>query len=146
MKTIKRSALVARRPALLYALVNDIDSYPGFVPGCTAARIVERRPDEIIARLEVRRGLLHTHFTTRNRLQPEHAVHMQLVEGPFKQLAGEWRFTPVGDEGCRIDFELRFEFSNPLKAALFEPLFEQTLGELLRAFVARAQQLPAAPA
>jgi ribosome-associated toxin RatA of RatAB toxin-antitoxin module len=87
----------------------------------------------------VRRGLLHTEFTTRNQLDPERSVHMELVEGPFKVLEGSWQFSPVASNGCRIDFRLRFQFANPLKSALFEPLFEQAQADLVRAFVARAQ-------
>ena len=95
-----------------------------------------------MARLAVRRGPLRTEFTTRNRLDPDRSVHMQLVEGPFKVLEGSWDFTPVASNGCRIDFRLRFQFSNALKSALFEPLFEDAQAELVRAFVARAQSLP----
>ena len=93
----------------------------------------------MVARLAVRRGPLRTEFTTRNRLDPGRSVHMQLVEGPFRVLEGHWSFTPVASNGCRIDFSLRFQFSNALKSALFEPLFEETAAALVRAFVARAQ-------
>ncbi|MFT3905266.1 MAG: type II toxin-antitoxin system RatA family toxin [Steroidobacteraceae bacterium] len=140
MRTVKRTALVARPPALVYELVNDIRSYPQFVPGCTAAEVLSESAHEVVARLSVKRGVLSTHFTTRNRLKPHHSVHMHLVEGPFKQLEGDWQFHAAGAAGCKIDFTLRFQFSNALKAALFEPLFEQTMGDLLRAFVKRAQQ------
>ena len=68
---------------------------------------------------------------------------MRLLSGPFRTLEGDWSFTPVASNGCRIEFALRFEFSNALKSALFEPLFEETAGSLVRAFAARAQSLPA---
>ena len=142
MREMHRTSLVARLPGVVYRVVNDIEHYPEFVPGCTSARVLEQREREIVARLEVRRGPLRTHFTTRNRLDPDRAVHMQLVEGPFKVLEGAWLLSPVASTGCRIDFTLRFQFSNALKSALFEPLFEQAQAELVRAFVARAQSLP----
>ena len=143
MRDVTRSALVARRPALLYRLVEEVERYPEFVPGCTAAQVLERGDNQMIARLAVRRGLLRTEFTTRNVLDPGHSVHMHLVQGPFRVLEGHWSFTPVASNGCRIEFSLRFEFSNALKSALFDPLFEQTAGSLVRAFAVRAQQLPA---
>ncbi|HEV7985259.1 MAG TPA: type II toxin-antitoxin system RatA family toxin [Steroidobacteraceae bacterium] len=139
---MSRTSLVARAPNVVYQLVDDIERYPEFVPGCTAAEVLERNEQQVVARIAVRRGLLHTHFTTRNRLDPGRGVYMQLVEGPFKVLEGSWHFSPVASNGCRIDFKLRFQFSNPLKSALFEPLFEQAQSELVRAFVARAQSLP----
>jgi len=137
-----RSSLVARPPAVLYQLVDDIGRYPEFVPGCTAAQVLERNEYEVVARLTVRRGPLHTHFTTRNRLDPGRSVQMELVEGPFKVLAGRWSFTPVASNGCRIELQLRFQFASVVKSVLFDALFEDTQSELVRAFVARAQSLP----
>jgi ribosome-associated toxin RatA of RatAB toxin-antitoxin module len=139
MREMTRTSLVARMPRVVYQLVDDIERYPEFVPGCTAAEVLERSDQIVVARLVVRRGLLHTEFTTRNQLDPERSVHMELVEGPFKVLEGSWQFSPVASNGCRIDFRLRFQFANPLKSALFEPLFEQAQADLVRAFVARAQ-------
>jgi len=143
MRDVTRSALVARPPAMLYRVVEEVERYPDFVPGCTLAQVLERDGNTVVARLAVSRGLLSTEFTTRNTMDPGRSVHMHLVEGPFRMLEGHWSFTPVAGNGCRIEFALRFEFSNALKSALFEPLFEDTAATLLRAFVARAQSLPA---
>jgi ribosome-associated toxin RatA of RatAB toxin-antitoxin module len=142
MREVIRSALVAQPPSLMYRLVEDVERYPEFVPGCTEARILERQEQQMLARLAVRRGPLHTQFTTRNVLEPDRAVQMHLVEGPFRVLEGRWSFVPIGAQGCRIELKMRFQFSNPLKSALFDPLFEETAASLVRAFVARAQSLP----
>jgi len=143
MREMTRSALVARPPAMLYQLVEDVERYPEFVPGCTSAQVLERGEHDMLARLAVRRGPLRTEFTTRNQLDPGRGVHMHLVEGPFRVLEGQWSFTPVASNGCRIQLSLRFQFSNALKSALFDPLFEETAAALVRAFVARAQTTPA---
>jgi ribosome-associated toxin RatA of RatAB toxin-antitoxin module len=143
MREMTRSALVTRPPALLYQLVEEVERYPEFVPGCTSAQVLERADGQMLARLAVRRGPLRTEFTTRNQLDPGRGVHMQLVEGPFRVLEGQWNFTPIASNGCRIQLSLRFQFSNALKSALFDPLFEETAASLVRAFVARAQSLPA---
>jgi ribosome-associated toxin RatA of RatAB toxin-antitoxin module len=143
MREMTRSALVARSPELVYQLVEDVERYPEFVPGCTEATVLERSGRELVARLAVRRGPLRTEFTTRNSLEPGRSMHMDLVDGPFRMLEGDWTFTPVGTNGCRIELSLRFQFSNILKSALFEPLFEETAASLVRAFVSRAQSMPA---
>jgi ribosome-associated toxin RatA of RatAB toxin-antitoxin module len=143
MREFTRSALVARPPEILYRLVEDVERYPEFVPGCTEAKVLERGEQEMLARLAVRRGPLHTAFTTRNTLDPGRGVHMHLVEGPFRLLEGHWSFTPIAAHGCRIELAMRFQFSNALKSTLFDPLFEETAASLVRAFVARAQSLPA---
>jgi ribosome-associated toxin RatA of RatAB toxin-antitoxin module len=139
MREVKRSALVAQPPGRMFALINDIERYPDFVPGCTHARIESQAPGEIVATLGVRKGPLNTELTTRNTLELDRRVHMSLVEGPFRMLEGEWTLTPVGEAGCRVDLVMRFAFKNAMSAMIFEPLFEQTAASLVDAFVARAR-------
>jgi ribosome-associated toxin RatA of RatAB toxin-antitoxin module len=142
MREVKRSALVNRPPAEVFGLINDIESYPQFLPWCTHAQVLSRSQHEIIATIGVRQGALHGEFTTRNTLDPDHTIRLQLVSGPFRTLEGEWRLTPVDAHGCRVELTMRFAFSNRLTAMLFEPLFAQTIGSLVDAFVARARSLP----
>jgi ribosome-associated toxin RatA of RatAB toxin-antitoxin module len=139
MRELKRSALVAQPPARLYAIISDVERYPDFVPGCTHAKIESRSEHEVIATVGVRRGALSTQFTTRNELEPDRRVTMNLVRGPFRMLHGEWLLTPIGNEGCRVDLTMRFAFSNPVSAVIFEPLFAESVGALVDAFVARAR-------
>jgi len=124
----------------MYALINDIERYPEFVPGCSAARVVSRSDSEVVATLNIKRGPLKAEFTTRNLLEPDRRVLMQLVSGPFRVFEGLWTLTALGDLGCRVELEMRFEFSNRVTGALFEPLFEDTAGSLVDAFVKRARE------
>ena len=140
MREVKRSALIAEPPSKMYALINDIERYPEFVPGCSAARIVSRTDSEIVATLDIRRGPLRAEFTTRNLLEPDRRVLLQLVSGPFRVFEGLWTLTPLGELGCRVELELRFEFANRVAGALFEPLFEDTASSLVDAFVKRARE------
>jgi ribosome-associated toxin RatA of RatAB toxin-antitoxin module len=141
MRTVHRSALVARPPARMFALINDIESYPQFVPWCTSARIESRSDAQIVATLGVRRGPLRTEFTTRNVLEPGHAIRMTLERGPFSALEGAWTLAPVGELGTRVELALRFAFKSSFAASVFEPLFEETAAALLDAFVLRARSL-----
>jgi len=139
MREVKRSALIAESPARIYALVNDIERYPEFVPWCTAARVDARKEREVVATLTLKRGPVKSEVTTRNLLEPDKRVLMQLVSGPFRVLEGLWTFTALGDLGCRVELEMRFEFANRLTNALFAPLFEDTAASLVDAFVNRAR-------
>ncbi len=140
MREVKRSALVAEPPAKMYALINDIERYPEFVPGCSAARVLSRTASEVMATLNLKRGPLHAEFTTRNLLEPDRRVLMQLVSGPFRVLEGLWTLSSLGELGCRVELEMRFEFSNRVAGALFEPFFEDTAASLVDAFVKRARE------
>ena len=141
MREVKRSALVGRPPAVLFALITDIESYPLFLPWCTHARIDSRSATQIVATLGVRQGRLHGEFTTRNTLEPESHVHLQLVSGPFRTLEGSWELAPIEGGGCRVELRMRFAFKNALTGLLFESQFAATVGSLVDAFVARARTL-----
>lgn len=138
MREVKRSALVNKPPAEVFALINDIESYPEFLPWCTHARVQSRSDSQILATIGVRRRGLKGEFTTRNTLEPGRSIRMELVSGPFRTLQGEWRLTPI-ESGCRVELTMRFAFNNPLSALLFESLFAETIGSLVDAFVARAR-------
>jgi|SRR5215469_6179728 ribosome-associated toxin RatA of RatAB toxin-antitoxin module len=141
MREVKRSALVNKPPAVVFGLINDIESYPQFLPWCTHARVLSRSPTEIVATIGVRQGALHGEFTTRNTLDADSSIRLELVSGPFRTLQGEWRLTPI-DTGCRVELTMRFAFSNRLTGLLFEPKFAETIGSLVDAFVARARAMP----
>jgi ribosome-associated toxin RatA of RatAB toxin-antitoxin module len=142
MREVKRSALINKAPAEVFALINDIESYPQFLPWCTKARIESRSGSEMVATLGVRQGALHGEFTTRNTLEPPHRVHMQLLSGPFRHLEGEWRLTPIEGGGCRVELSMLFAFRNPFAALVLEPKFAATIGSLVEAFSTRARSQP----
>jgi len=124
----------------MFALINDIERYPEFVPWCAAARVDSRKETEVVASLTIRRGPLRVEFTTRNLLEPDKRVLMQFVSGPFRVLEGLWTLTPLGELGCRVELEMRFEFANRIAGTLFESLFEDTAGQLVDAFIKRARE------
>ena len=144
MREVRRTALIGQAPERMFALINDIESYPQFLPWCTSAHVQSRSERELIASIGVRRGPLITQFTTRNELTANRHIAMRLVSGPFRTLEGDWSFTPVAapeQSGCRVDLLLRFAFANRLTGMVIEPLFEQTVVSLVDAFVARARAL-----
>ena len=141
MREIMRSALVGHSAERLYELINDVERYPEFLPWCVRAAVESRTEEQVVATLAISRGPLRTEFTTRNELVPGREVRMHLERGPFDTLAGSWSLVPIGAAGCRVTLTLRFEFSNRITAALFEPIFEQTAASLVDAFVARAKSV-----
>jgi ribosome-associated toxin RatA of RatAB toxin-antitoxin module len=145
MRQIRRSVLVAASPERMFELINDVERYPQFVPGCAAAEVLERGNDSLRARLTVGSGALRTSFVTRNRLQAPHAIDMELDEGPLRSLSGKWRLTPVAAGemiGCRVDLDLEFEVKGGLMGLALAPMIERIAGSLVDAFVARARQSP----
>ncbi len=140
MKEVKRSALVPYTAEQMFALVEDIERYPQFLPWVAAAQLLERSPSELVGRLEMHRAGMREIFTTRNVLTPHREITLALVAGPFRTLAGRWSFEPIGeDRGTRVSLSIRFEFANPMLSLLLSRSFERSCNELVDAFVARAR-------
>ncbi|MGI9330467.1 MAG: type II toxin-antitoxin system RatA family toxin [Gammaproteobacteria bacterium] len=138
MREVKRSAIVPHSPQAMFDLVADVERYPEFVPGCVGAKLLSRDELELTGSLELSVGPLKSAFTTRNKLSPPHDMSLELLEGPFKSLQGDWHFEALGDAGCRIELSMRFAFSDPVKDMLLGPAFEQSCNRLVDAFVTRA--------
>jgi ribosome-associated toxin RatA of RatAB toxin-antitoxin module len=125
----------------MFALVDDVGRYPEFLPWCTAGRAEEVSATERLATVKVARGVLQAEFTTRNTLQPDAQIHMQLVHGPFRDLTGLWRFDALGARGCKVQFRVQFEFKNRITAAAFNAVFETLCATIVDAFAQRAQKI-----
>lgn len=125
----------------MFALVNDIVRYPEFVPDCVAADIISQQNNMIQAFIEVEKLGFKKSFTTINHLRAPHSMDMRLLEGPFKHLVGEWRFTPLSENSCKISFDLEFEFKNKLLNVAFTPIFKEVMINMVNAFTNRARQI-----
>jgi ribosome-associated toxin RatA of RatAB toxin-antitoxin module len=141
MKQIARSAIVEHSAAEMYALVEEVEAYPRFLPWCAAAEVHSRTPEETRATLTVGVGGLHHSFTTRNRNRAGEAIEMQLIEGPFRRFQGDWRFVPLGPRACRIEFTLQYEFSSRTLGRVLAPLFDGIADSMVDAFVRRAAEV-----
>lgn len=140
MRTIHRSATVLYTPAEMFELVNDIESYPRFLPWCRSARVLQRDEGQIRACLAIAKGRVEKSFTTLNVLQKDRQIDVQLVEGPFRKLDGLWRFEPAGD-GCHVTLDMSFELASRIMAVTLGPVFNQAANMLVDAFVKRAREI-----
>ena len=139
MIEIRRSAIVRRTPAQMFDLVNDVAAYPRRFSWCAGARVLAREDGLLTAQLELRIGGFTQVFTTRNTLAPPQRIGMQLVEGPFRHLAGVWDFVALGDEGCRVSLALDFEYTG-LMAPVMRAGFQKLADRLVDEFCAEARR------
>jgi ribosome-associated toxin RatA of RatAB toxin-antitoxin module len=141
VKTITRSAIVPHSAEAMYALVEDIECYPRFLPWCSEAIVHERHPGETRATLAVSLSGLRQSFTTRNENQPGEAIDMRLERGPFRAFFGAWRFRPLSTHSCEIEFTLEYEMASRPLGKLLEPLFDRIANTMVDAFTRRADEV-----
>lgn len=141
MREVVRSALMPYSVAQMYEIVNNVTDYPRFLPWCVNSEIVTSSFEEMVARLYLAKGGIWQSFTTRNKLDAPHHIHISLVDGPFALLEGDWHFTQLGDDGCKIDMNLKFDFDNRLMNAALGKVFTAAVDKLVDAFCERADEL-----
>ena len=141
LQTVSRSALVPYAASEMYALVADVEKYPGFLPWCRDARVREPGEDTVEASLEIGRGPIRKSFTTRNTMVPDSRIDIGLVDGPFKHLQGRWEFMTLDGAGSRIALNLEFELSNALLRRTLGPVFSEIANTMVDAFCRRAKEL-----
>lgn len=145
MARVERSALLAFEPAQLLALVEDVERYPEFLPGCTSAAVEQRQGALVHARLGFRISGLSDSFATENLSRVEddgaHALRMRLLRGPFRQLNGEWRFQPLGEGASKASLRVELDFGPRALESLFGSQMERAVSGVIAAFKARAEAI-----
>lgn len=141
MAHINKSVEVPYTAAEMFALVDDIESYPRFLPWCRSTRVLSRDSDEVRASIELAKGKVSKSFTTCNRFQHNKMIEIRLLEGPFRHLEGFWRFEALGEKACKVSMDMDYEFSNTLLRMAVGPVFTQVANSLVDAFSKRAMEV-----
>ena len=124
-----------------FEVVDQIDAYSEFLPWCAESRVLQRTETEVIATLVLAKSGIRQSFTTKNQLMRPNVIGLSLVDGPFQQLEGGWVFDALGDAGCKISLEMRFEFSSKLMDQTFGRVFGVAADRMVDAFTARLDDL-----
>lgn len=141
MTSITRSALVMYSAEQMYNLVNDVESYPQFLPGCAATELISQTDEELVASLTISKVGVNQTFTTRNKLHFPERMELSLVDGPFSRFVGIWHFQRLSDEACKVTFDMDFEVNNKLAGIALGVVFKQMATTMVDSFVSRAQQV-----
>jgi ribosome-associated toxin RatA of RatAB toxin-antitoxin module len=141
MTTIHRSAIVPYSAHQMFELVADIPSYPKFLPWCGGARINSTQGDEVIAAIDIAYSGVHRTFSTRNLLQRDKMMEIQLLEGPFSYLQGFWQFKALDEQSCKISLDMEFDVANRIVGLALTPVFSNIANQLVDRFHRRATEL-----
>ncbi len=141
MAMVSKTALVPYTAEQMFGLTDAVEHYPEFLPWCGGATIIFRDTAVTRATIIINYRGIRQSFSTENRKTPPELMTLTLIDGPFRKLDGEWMFTPLGRDGCRIDFKLQYEFSSMLLEKLIGPVFGYIADTLVDAFISRAERL-----
>lgn len=139
MAVVHKSVLVAYSAEQMFELVDKVEDYPKFLPWCGGVTVKERAGDRLVATLSINYHGVRQSFTTENTNVRPTSMTMKLLEGPFRQLEGTWSFKPLRADACKIEFDLRYEFSNRLLDQIIGPVFNMIANSFVDSFCKRAE-------
>ncbi|WP_339722408.1 type II toxin-antitoxin system RatA family toxin [uncultured Paraglaciecola sp.] len=141
MANVSRSALVAYSAESMFDLINDVQLYPEFIPGCSDTKVLHQDNDNMRASILISKAGVNQWFTTHNTLKRGEYIQMDLVDGPFSQLTGGWTIKALSESGCKIELNLDFAFSSKLVEMAFGRVFNSIAANMVIAFTERAKQV-----
>ena len=141
MPEIKRSALMPYPARVMYDIVNDVQCYPEFLPWCGGVKVHQADSHSMEAAILMQAAGLNHWFKTRNAMVPGASIEIALLEGPFSQLEGSWKFTSLNSDGCKIELMLKYEIKHNLAAAIIAPAFSRIANTMVESFCNRAREL-----
>ncbi|MBY0281648.1 MAG: type II toxin-antitoxin system RatA family toxin [Alphaproteobacteria bacterium] len=128
--------------ALLYGIVEDVKSYPQFLPWIKEAVISNKQVHHFDAKLTVGyNAFVQTSYTSRVHLTPYSKIHIEYLSGPFQHLDNQWTFTSINEQETEIEFLIDFSFKNQLLQNLMDKFFNEAFKKTLQAFEKRAIEL-----
>ncbi len=138
MHSVERSVLVPHSAAQMFDLVADVEKYPQFMPWCGGASVSHRDEHGMQASITIALAGIKQTFTTRNsHLYPD-KIELELVDGPFSMLKGEWLFYALAEDACKVVFTLQYEFSSRTLETLVGPIFNRIATSFIDSFTQRA--------
>jgi ribosome-associated toxin RatA of RatAB toxin-antitoxin module len=140
MITIKKHALVFHSKEKMFSLVDRVEDYPNFLPWCGKTKVIERTEKLTKATILINYHNVKQSFTTENVKIFPTKMHINLIDGPFKKLKGEWNFIEIEKDTCKIELELQYEFSNYFLDKLISPVFNIIANTFIDNFIAKANK------
>ena len=141
MALVEKLVLIERSAQQMFALVDHVEDYPRFLPWCSQTRVEFRDEKKTVATLHISYLSVKSHFTTENEKEIPLRMRLRLVDGPFRRLEGLWRFKPLAENACKIEFQLSYEFSSKIFEKIIGPVFSQITNTFVDAFVKRADEV-----
>jgi len=125
----------------LFAIAQDVENYPHFLPHCVAARILDKSQERWVVQNLYRWGPASYKFITLADVKPHSHIH--IVSDPKEgiQLDVLWKFKAKEKAHTNITFEMGFSSNIPLLEKLVSAMLAQIAQQTETSFLKRAKVL-----
>lgn len=133
----------------VFDVIMDIESYPLFIPWCRGAKIISKSESTVLAKLEIRFGVINTHYLSEVTAIPPKENSYGMIKaigksGLFDYMTSCWKLTSLANSsGTLIEFESSFQFKSTVLNKLASTAHKKAHKEIISAFRKRLENINA---
>ena len=141
MNVVNQSEDINVNVSLIFDLINNVDRYSSFLPWCSNSSILSNSSSEMTAEIEIAGKPITWKFKTKNNYKVNEIIRIKLVDGPFKNLEGYWKFNSIDDHNTSVSLFLEYEFNSKIIELSLKPIFAGIMSSILDSFISEAFRL-----
>tara|TARA_B100000925_G_C21840659_1_gene401350 strand:- start:272 stop:718 length:447 start_codon:yes stop_codon:yes gene_type:complete len=141
MNVVNQSEDINVDVSLIFDLINNVDRYSSFLPWCSNSSILSNSSSEMTAEIEIAGKPITWKFKTKNNYKINEIIKIKLVDGPFKNLEGYWKFNSIDDHNTSVSLYLEYEFNSKIIELSLKPIFTSIMSSILDSFISEAFRL-----
>ena len=138
MNVVNQSEDINVSISLIFDLINNVDKYSSFLPWCSNSSILSNSSSEMTAEIEIAGKPITWKFKTKNNYKVNEIIKIKLVDGPFKNLEGYWKFNSIDDHNTSVSLFLEYEFNSKIIELSLKPIFATIMSSILDSFISEA--------
>ena len=141
MAVVHKTVILGYSAEQMFALVDCVEDYPKFLPWCGGVEVRQREESKLVATIAIHYHGVRQSFTTENTNVRSTSMKMHLLEGPFRQLSGNWTFKALREDACKVGFDLQYECSSKILEKIIGPVFSVIANGFVDSFCKRAETI-----
>ena len=138
MKNIHKEEEINIDIETIFNLINDIESYPNYLPWCTKSEVKKESAKTIIGKIFISKSFINWNFSTKNTIKKNELISLELVDGPFENLTGKWTFSSINKFNTKVSLDIDYKFKSSIIELSIEPIFSSIMNSILKSFVQEA--------
>ena len=141
MNVVNQSEDINVDVSLIFKLINNVDKYSDFLPWCSSSVILSDSGSEMTAEIQITGKPIMWKFKTKNSYTVNEIIKIKLVDGPFKNLDGYWKFNKIDKYNTNVSLFLEYEFDSKIIELSLKPIFSSIMSSILDSFISEAFRL-----
>ena len=141
MKRIYKQEDINSDISTIFNLINDVENYPNYLPWCTSTKVDRKSESLLIGEIFISKSFIKWNFSTKNKIEKNKSIRLELVDGPFDSLDGQWLFSTIDEHNTKVSLEISYKFKSSIIELSIEPIFTSIMNSILESFIQEAFKL-----